>query len=412
MPRRVLSSSVLSRVARALVGSVASLLFAGCSAPSGESVEGVGQAVLNGQLSGPDEDSVVKVISKGDRVTHTCTGTLLAPNIVITARHCVANFEDLPFTCTADGELAPGSQGGKMGTLLPPANITIRVGTTTPSSGSVAAGKKVFATQATSICRNDIAVVVLDTELNDLPISPVRLGAGNQIGERLRVVGYGVDEKGSFGTRHTRSGLTIAQIGSSQFRPNGDSVPPRTFVTEGPALCIGDSGGPAFTTLDAVTGVWSQVVGDCDAETARNYFTEVAPFENELITPAFEEAGKLPWLEGTRGPGDPSSGGSASAGAPGEGGTAGDGAGGEAMGGVGIGGSGGMSGGSVATGGTTASGGLNATGGMEIRGPRKKGGCTCNMPGASEREATWLVAPLLAASLLLRRRKARSPRAV
>lgn len=363
--------------------------------------------MLDGTLSGPDEDMVVEVISRGDTVTHTCSGTLLAPNVLITARHCVANFVDATFTCTSDGELAPGSVGGKMGPLLDPSRISVRLGTK-PSTTAAAVGAKTFATQSTTICRNDIAVVVLDRQLSDVPISPVRLGAGNQRGEVLRVVGYGInndpDAKNAIGIRYTRTGPMISQIGSSEFNTDPDQVPPRTFVTEGPALCSGDSGGPAFADSGALTGVWSQVVGDCSASTARNFFTQVAPFEDELIVPAFMEAGTLPWREGTTGPGEGTGG---SAGAGGESGSGN--AGGEvASGGT----SGGSSGGAVASGGLSFSGGRDASGGIDATagtgGLRKKGGCTCNMPGIPSANANWLAAPLLGLGILLRRRATKS----
>lgn len=382
----------------------AALTASGCSAPAPDAVGLEAQPVLYGAVSTSDEDMVVEVISKTDTVSHTCTGTLLAPNVVITARHCVATYVDAHFTCTSDGELTPDSQGGKMGPVLDPSQITVRKGVKPPAV-TTATAVKVFATQATTICRNDIAVIVLDKML-DLPTSPVRLRAGIVNGETIRVVGYGVDENNMFGTRHTRSGLAISQVGSSQFRPVGDNVPPRTFVTEGPALCIGDSGGPAFSMESAaIIGVWSQVVGECGASTARNFFTEIAPFEDELITPAFAEAGGAPWLEGTTGPGEPTGG---NPGAGGDGGAPSTEGGAPASGGSGDTG-GAVTSGGKSSGGTSTSAGLDAGGSAGAAGGlRKKGGCTCTMPGSrAPADGAWLGAPLFALGLLLRRARSR-----
>lgn len=407
------------RFGAALIGALATNA---CSAPAPETLAIDEAPVLYGSLSTSEEDMVVEVVSKTDTVSHTCTGTLLSPNVVITARHCVSAYVDAPFTCTPDGELTPNSQGGKMGPLLEPNRITVSKGV--KPTGIIAVATKVFGTQATTICRNDIAVLVLDTMLTDLPISSVRLGKGTSVSEKLRVVGYGVDENKMFGTRHTRSGLSISQVGSSQFRPVGDNVPPRTFVTEGPALCIGDSGGPAFSmATGAIIAVWSQVVGACDATTARNYFTEIAPFEDELITPAFAEAGGVPWVEGTTGPGgDPITGG---AGAGGEGNTAEGGSSGIGEGGnVATGGAsesgGATTGGAEASGGASSGGATSGRGGSPSAGGnaggnggmggglRKKGGCTCSTPGSgTQNGAAWLGAPLFAVGLLLRRARGR-----
>ena len=74
--------------------------------------------VLYGEVSGADEDGVVMVVASLSNVSHACTGSLLAPNLLITARHCVANFTDEPFTCGPDGELVSTGGGGRMGPLL------------------------------------------------------------------------------------------------------------------------------------------------------------------------------------------------------------------------------------------------------------------------------------------------------
>ncbi len=375
-----------------------------CSEAPLEATSAAEQSVLYGTVSGPEEDAVVMVVSKGDGVIHTCTGTLLAANVVITARHCIANFVDAAFTCTSDGELVPNSPGGRMGSVLDPAAITIRIGTKPPARAAATA-THVFATTATTICRNDIAVVVVDPPLVDLPIVPVRLGKGVSRGEALRVVGYGVDDMNLFGTRHTRSGLSIAQVGTSEFSSTGDAVPPRTFVTNGPALCIGDSGGPAFADSGATVGVWSQVVGECDGSAARNFFTQIAPYEKELLEPAFEAAGALLWREGTTGPGEePASGGSAGSPSTESGGSGGS----EVSSGGTDSSSGGTepsSGGSSSSGGASEdTGGTTSAAGSNTFGLRKKGGCQCETVGGSGNTAAGLALPALVFGLLGRRR--------
>jgi MYXO-CTERM domain-containing protein len=282
-----------------------------------------------------------------------------------------------------------------------------------PVFGAQAA--QLLATETTTICRNDLALILLDRELTDLPISPIRLKKGTSRGEELRVVGYGADETGNTRIRHTRSGLVVSMVGQSPFQTEPDMIPPRTFSTDGPALCIGDSGGPAFANQNVLAGVWSQVVGDCMTTGARNYFTDVGPFANDLILPAFKTAGAEPWYEGTSGPGAVSTGGMGSAGETSTGGSGGDGPT-ETGGTSGSGGSAGESGGgSETTGGRAGSGGREATGGSDAEtggtstggntgGLRKKGGCTCGVVGAPSGQAEWALAPLAALALLRRRR--------
>lgn len=267
-----------------------------------------------------------------------------------------------------------------MGPLLPPENVSIAIGRDPGTNPAVAAlGKQIFSVETPSICRSDIAMVLLDRELPGLPIVPMRLGQGNARGERLRVVGYGLDHNGDFGKRNTLSGLSIAQVGRSSFLEDGDPVPPRTFMTVGPTLCFGDSGGPAFTENEAITAVWSQIVGNCGDEDARNFFTQIAPFEDTIVRPAFEAAGHEPLLEEERPAG---SGGAPAA----EAGAGGD--------GVGVGGAGGAtdSGGAPGEAGT---GGEQLEEPPTYRGPRKEGGLKCEI--SPDDRQTWhaALAPLL-----------------
>ena len=365
---------------------------AGCGQAAPELWDQQAQGIYKGSPSGVEDDGIVKVsVVAANGAASFCSGSLLAPNVVLTARHCVSNIVDGEFTCTDAGELTPESKGGRFGSPIEPAGLKIYVGAEN-TEPLAAVGAKVFATQTPTICRNDIAVIVLDRELSGVPLMPIRLDRGNQRGEKLRVIGFGETELATQGVRLTKDGLTISQVGSSQFRADGDPIPPRTFLTLGPALCKGDSGGPALTSDGAVTGVYSQLVESCSSPNARQFFTQVAPFADEVLRPAFELAGYEPIVEGAA---------TSDGGAGGESGSSG---GAENV------AEGGSAGAAESAGGPSTSAGGNGSSTDGSSSPPEKGGCRCSTParrGAGPSD--WLATALMigAGFAVSRRRRSR-----
>lgn len=272
-------------------------ILVGCSAAdpvSGSPISGrVGKAqlsVIGGQSSPESEDGIVKLqADTGVLTTSNCTATLVAPNLLLTALHCVAYFDSLAdFECGADGALSTSPPGGSLGAPVDPESVRIWIGADVRGSPD-AVGRKIFGSESTQICRNDIAAVVLDRDL-DLPPSSLYLRAPVTRGAWVRVVGYsqqGVADAGS--DRHTRSGVEITDVGrvaSAAAHADG-SAAPNTFVV-GHGLCLGDSGGPAFLDPEGhMVGVYSiSVGGTCNARGVRNVFTMLQPFESMILEAA------------------------------------------------------------------------------------------------------------------------------
>jgi hypothetical protein len=293
-----------------------------------------------------------------------------------------------------------------MGALLEPADIEIRVGAHPDVNQPPAAlGSRIFAALTSTICNNDIALVVLDRDIEGPSPYPLRLSSSVQPNDILRVVGYGLTESMSdIDDRRARDGLRVALVGDNEFRPDGESLAPRAFLTAGPVLCAGDSGGPAFAESGALVGVFSLVAGgECDSPRVRNVFTQVSPFHANIIGPAFEAAGATPIL--ARGGGGGGSAGSTSTwgGEAGEGGSS-------AV--AGTGGTGGTGGTSQA--GTGGSGGAGSSGDAgsssedpSRRGLRQPGGCRCALPGSTGDEAPLGAVGALAVLVAAWRRRAR-----
>jgi MYXO-CTERM domain-containing protein len=359
----------------------AALLW-GCGQADPYALGARGEALYYAAPSGSDEDAVVKLRAlKNDGNMLFCTATLIAPNLVLTAMHCVATVTDAA-NCTTDGELGPGSLDGTFGDPFVPSNISIHLGAD-EDEPVAALGEKIFTSGANTVCKDDVAVVALDRELTNVPVAALRLGVGNQRGEAFRVVGFGRTEDATTGVRKTRDDLKIQLLGKSAYVDSSDSIPPNTFASVGVSVCNGDSGGPAFTSKNAVTGVVSHGAS-CESKTARHLFTQVAPYEDLLLRPAFAYVGHEPIVEAR----DASDAG----GQTGEGGTAG--AADAELGGA-----------SNGTAGHGASSGADA-----LPEPPEKGGCACSSTAPSARTGSLDRGPLLALLLFgaacARRRRA------
>ena len=87
--------------------------IAGCSSatPSAEPTQATASAVIKGKNSDTSQDAVILLIFLDQQtgLVGACTGTMLAPNLVLTARHCVADTDESA-ACDAEGEPIAGGE--------------------------------------------------------------------------------------------------------------------------------------------------------------------------------------------------------------------------------------------------------------------------------------------------------------
>jgi Trypsin len=178
-----------------------------------------------------------------------CSGTLLAPNLVLTARHCV----DAP---SSNADCATATWVGPRYTSPDQYWVT----TSKDLYQATAGWHRVAAIRTptdTALCGGDLALLVLQDVVAPTEAKPADAAVAYPLSDHTRygltetAIGYGITSPGTNteGTRHTRTGIAIqcipgdAQIGCDpQLAFAGNE---KEFLA-GDGTCDGDSGSGAF----------------------------------------------------------------------------------------------------------------------------------------------------------------------
>lgn len=186
-------------------------------------------AAIVGGASAPADVAAHTVMIVSTRGA-SCTGTVLAPDLLLTAAHCVGPKADYAVALVGNGPVA----------LIPVLRIGLHPGFSAEQ----------FRTRRPT---PDLALVKLAEPL-PARFTPARLSGDASLpakGTRFLLAGFGMTSDGAEKTAGTLRAVEAASIGST------GGIMLRLSAEPGPAgACTGDSGGPAFAN-----GVVAGVIG-------------------------------------------------------------------------------------------------------------------------------------------------------
>jgi MYXO-CTERM domain-containing protein len=214
-----------------------------------------------------------------------CSGTLIAPNLVLTAQHCVApilgNSEYVICGKSAFGNPYAGSN----------VYVTNDQKMSQDSTNWWQGSSVHVPTDGNDTCGFDVALVILSKNVPQSVTTPYvpRIDVEPEPGELYQAVGYGTTGYGYGGARMHRSNLKVV------CKPGGScgyGINSREWLGD-TGICQGDSGGPALDMNDKVIGVVSRGSEPCDTPIYGSV-TAWKPWLTEIALKAAEQGGYDP----------------------------------------------------------------------------------------------------------------------
>ncbi|MFT5429905.1 MAG: hypothetical protein ACI9OJ_000578 [Myxococcota bacterium] len=272
---------------------LAGLVMAACTGVPADSAVSELETVESPIKGGYNDDSttaVVGIVRLSNFGLGICSGTLIAPNVVLTAQHCVSPINN----SAPNGGVQCGVSS--FGSAYPASQMYVSTDGELGQFGEWRGAKEIRVVPGDgNVCGQDVAIMILQSPIDVTPRVPrvdeIVAVSSIGVGEIYSAVGYGnIDDENGSGRRRRRDSLSASCV--AQFCPFWASTTQTEWIGE-TGVCQGDSGGPALDSVGRVIGVASRGGAGCSSPVYGGLW-EYSDWLIENVRDATESAGITP----------------------------------------------------------------------------------------------------------------------